>query len=123
MTACAKKIIPQDFIIGPSGENYEVPLHNQTACCDHDHLPRRARLATLPLTLFFKIVVWTWRLFGAPIAGPICRYQPSCSTYALEAIDRFGPVRGGWLVIKRLARCHPWGGSGYDPVPVHSSSR
>jgi uncharacterized protein len=46
-----------------------------------------------------------------------CRYDPSCSNYALEALDRHGAVRGGWLTVRRLARCHPWGGHGWDPVP------
>jgi uncharacterized protein len=123
-----KKIIQQNLIIRPSGPDYEVSLHNRMGfsasaegCCDHHHMPPSDRLATLPLAILFKTMIWIWRLFGAPIAGPICRYEPSCSTYALEAIDRFGAVRGAWLTVKRLARCHPWGGSGYDPVP--SSSR
>ena len=46
-----------------------------------------------------------------------CRFSPTCSQYALEALRKYGPVKGGWLTLKRLARCHPWGGSGYDPVP------
>jgi uncharacterized protein len=46
-----------------------------------------------------------------------CRYDPSCSNYALEALDRHGAFRGGWLTVRRLARCHPWGGHGWDPVP------
>ncbi|MGE5540398.1 MAG: membrane protein insertion efficiency factor YidD [Gemmatimonas sp.] len=78
----------------------------------HSGEPLRT-LAAAPL----KALVWAWRLVGAPIAGPVCRYEPSCSSYALQAIDRFGPIRGGWLTLKRLGRCHPWGGSGYDPVP------
>lgn len=46
-----------------------------------------------------------------------CRFDPSCSTYALEAFDRHGLLRGGWLTARRLGRCHPWGGQGWDPVP------
>lgn len=55
----------------------------------------------------------------APGSG--CRFEPSCSAYALEAVRRHGPFGGAWLALKRLARCHPWGDSGYDPVP-HSCS-
>jgi len=90
------------------------------ACCDHRHetrAVRRLREAALPLAFLLKGIVWAWRLVGAPIAGPVCRFEPSCSTYALEAIERFGPFKGAALTAKRLARCHPWGGSGYDPVP------
>ncbi|RME73224.1 MAG: membrane protein insertion efficiency factor YidD [Planctomycetota bacterium] len=54
----------------------------------------------------------------SPWLGPHCRYQPSCSQYAAEAIERHGPWRGGWLALGRLLRCHPWGGWGPDPVPA-----
>ena len=53
----------------------------------------------------------------SPQLGSNCRYTPTCSQYAVEALRKYGPVKGGWLTLKRLARCHPWGGSGYDPVP------
>ncbi len=53
----------------------------------------------------------------SPFFPPSCRYVPTCSQYGLEAIKKHGPFRGGWLTIKRLFSCHPWGGSGYDPVP------
>jgi putative membrane protein insertion efficiency factor len=59
-----------------------------------------------------------YQLLISPIYGPVCRYAPSCSHYAHEAVSKHGVARGGWLALKRLARCHPWGGSGFDPVPV-----
>ena len=58
-----------------------------------------------------------WQLGPSRILPPSCRYQPSCSAYAIGALSRYGALRGSWLAAKRLARCHPWGGSGYDPVP------
>lgn len=59
------------------------------------------------------------RVYRYLTAGRVssCRYDPSCSTYALEALERHGAVRGAWLTIRRLGRCHPWGGTGWDPVP------
>jgi putative membrane protein insertion efficiency factor len=53
----------------------------------------------------------------SPLLGPSCRYTPTCSEYAKEAIIKYGPFKGLWLAVKRILRCHPWGGSGYDPVP------
>ncbi|MCB1747173.1 MAG: membrane protein insertion efficiency factor YidD [Gammaproteobacteria bacterium] len=58
-----------------------------------------------------------YRVVLSPLLGPRCRYLPSCSAYALEALERHGLLRGGWLAVRRVLRCHPWGGSGYDPVP------
>jgi putative membrane protein insertion efficiency factor len=58
-----------------------------------------------------------YQLLVSPALPPSCRYYPSCSHYAAEAIGRHGPVRGSALAMRRLLRCHPWGGSGYDPVP------
>jgi uncharacterized protein len=71
--------------------------------------------------LLLKGPVWFYRMAISPVLGPKCRFQPTCSAYALEALDKHGPVRGVWLAARRLAKCHPisWlGGShGYDPVP------
>ena len=53
----------------------------------------------------------------SPMLPPRCRYQPTCSQYAIEAVRKYGALQGGWLAAKRIGRCHPWGGSGYDPVP------
>ncbi|QGP79234.1 membrane protein insertion efficiency factor YidD [Sphingobium sp. CAP-1] len=58
-----------------------------------------------------------WQLGPSRILPPTCRYAPSCSEYAIGAIRKYGAIKGSWLGFKRLMRCHPWGGSGYDPVP------
>lgn len=71
------------------------------------------RLAGLALNL----AIAAYRLVLAPLLPPSCRYLPSCSSYASEAIARHGAWRGGRLAVRRLCRCHPWGGGGYDPVP------
>lgn len=62
-------------------------------------------------------LILTYRYTLSAVMGRTCRFAPSCSEYAEEAIARHGPLRGSWLALKRIARCHPWGGSGYDPVP------
>ena len=62
-------------------------------------------------------VVKLYRVAIGPYLPKVCRFEPSCSTYALEALEQHGAVRGGWLAARRLARCHPWGGHGFDPVP------
>jgi putative membrane protein insertion efficiency factor len=59
-----------------------------------------------------------YQRFVSPFLGPRCRFYPSCSNYALQAVQRFGTFYGTWLSIKRLARCHPWHPGGYDPVPT-----
>lgn len=62
-------------------------------------------------------LVRVYQLFISPLLPPSCRYMPSCSAYALEALERHGAVRGGWLAVRRIARCHPFRPGGYDPVP------
>ncbi len=58
-----------------------------------------------------------YQRFISPLTPPACRFTPTCSQYTLEAIQKYGALKGTWLGIKRICRCHPWGGSGYDPVP------
>jgi len=69
------------------------------------------------LTKVFLLPVYFYRYCISPYTPASCRYTPTCSEYAIQAITKHGPFRGILLTIKRLARCHPWGGSGYDPVP------
>lgn len=64
-----------------------------------------------------SLPIRAYRLLLSPLIGKNCRYHPTCSAYALEALERHGPIRGSWLAIRRIARCHPWGGMGHDPVP------
>lgn len=58
-----------------------------------------------------------WQIGPSAILPPSCRYTPSCSAYAIEAVTRYGAARGGWLAVRRIMRCNPWGGCGPDPVP------
>jgi putative membrane protein insertion efficiency factor len=64
-----------------------------------------------------------YRLCISPMYGQVCRFYPSCSAYALEAVERHGAVRGSWLAVRRLVRCHPWNPGGYDPVPPKDVDR
>lgn len=61
--------------------------------------------------------VYFYRYSISPLIAPRCRYTPTCSEYAIEAVKKHGVIKGGWMAIKRIGSCHPWGGSGYDPVP------
>lgn len=69
------------------------------------------------LVSFLKLPVHLYRLLLSPLLAPRCRFWPSCSAYALEALDVHGPAQGMRLTLKRLLRCHPWGGNGIDTVP------
>jgi putative membrane protein insertion efficiency factor len=63
------------------------------------------------------LIAKAWQYGPSRIMPPTCRYVPSCSAYAIEAISRYGALKGGWLATRRICRCHPWGGFGHDPVP------
>ena len=89
-----------------SHESHEHGLH------DGERKGRRSRgvlLARAPVR-FYQLAI-------SPFLPPACRYYPTCSNYALEAIEKYGPARGGWLAIRRILRCHPFRTGGYDPVP------
>lgn len=72
-----------------------------------------SRALSRPLIGLVKI----YRVVISPWLGTNCRYQPTCSDYAIEALQTHGVLKGSWLAARRIGRCHPWGGSGYDPVP------
>ncbi|WP_076071137.1 membrane protein insertion efficiency factor YidD [Sphingomonas montana] len=63
------------------------------------------------------LIARLWQIGPSRLIPPTCRYAPSCSSYAIEALSRYGAAKGGWLAARRLLRCHPWGGCGADPVP------
>ncbi|QBX55406.1 membrane protein insertion efficiency factor YidD [Nocardioides seonyuensis] len=63
-----------------------------------------------------------WRFAISPLYGQVCRYHPTCSAYALDAVTQYGAARGGWLALRRLSRCHPWAAGGYDPVPSRADT-
>src|SRR5919199_1133615 len=102
---------------GPAGGNGRTPdvkAHvngnvnvNVASRQSLEHLPR---LAVLLLIRAYQGLV-------SPGLPPGCRFEPTCSRYAYAAVERYGVLRGGWLAVRRVLRCHPWGGSGYDPVP------
>jgi uncharacterized protein len=69
------------------------------------------------MKIAFRCLIQFYRFFISPMLAPRCRFFPSCSTYALEALEQHSLGYALWLIIKRIGRCHPWGGSGYDPVP------
>ncbi len=65
----------------------------------------------------FLVLIKIYQLFISPLTPATCRYQPSCSNYSVEALKKYGIFKGSWLSFKRILSCHPWGGSGHDPVP------
>lgn len=76
-----------------------------------------------PLAHLLRALVYLYRWTLSPFVGWHCRFQPTCSCYAIEALEKHGAIHGGWLTVHRLARCQPWGGSGYDPVPESTRDR
>jgi putative membrane protein insertion efficiency factor len=100
------KVISSCWVDHPPGP---VPGRNWNA--------RSANSSRRWLTRGLQLPIRIYRHFVSPLLGPHCRFHPSCSTYALEALERHGPLRGGWLALGRLVRCGPWTPGGHDPVP------
>ena len=69
------------------------------------------------LNYLLIIPIKLYQILLSPLIGPSCRFTPTCSNYAIQAINKHGPLKGLWLAIKRISKCHPWGDSGHDPVP------
>ena len=70
-----------------------------------------------PISFLISLPIRAYRAIFSPWVGHNCRYQPTCSAYALKALEKRGAIVGVFLIVKRLLKCHPWGGQGYDPVP------
>ncbi len=75
------------------------------------------------LSYILTALVQFYKRYISPLTPASCRYQPTCSSYMLEAIQVHGALKGFWLGLKRILKCHPWGGSGYDPVPRKSTGK
>lgn len=72
-----------------------------------------SKVVVFPLIILVRIYQW----IISPILPPVCRFQPTCSHYMIESLKIWGPIKGTYLGIRRIMRCHPWGGHGHDPVP------
>jgi putative membrane protein insertion efficiency factor len=83
---------------------------------------RAGRLLVLAPREAVVLVLRLYQLTLSPMLGPVCRFAPSCSSYAVTAVRRYGVLHGGWLTARRLSRCHPWNDGGWDPVPERSST-
>ena len=75
------------------------------------------RVTIKVFTFPFVLVIKIYQIIVSPLFPPSCRFMPTCSQYSIEALGKYGLFKGGWLTIKRISKCHPWGGNGYDPLP------
>lgn len=69
------------------------------------------------MTRILLVLIRAYQYLVSPMLGPSCRFTPTCSEYAVEALKKYGVIKGGWLSVKRVGRCHPWHDGGYDPLP------
>lgn len=79
------------------------------------------KAAMTTISVLLLALIRGYQLLVSPFFPPSCRYFPTCSDYARQAVSRHGPIKGGWLALWRILRCHPWGGFGYDPVPEQTA--
>jgi putative membrane protein insertion efficiency factor len=86
-------------------------------------LKKAVALALMPLGFVLIALIKIYQYVLSPMMPPTCRYLPTCSSYAAEAVQRHGAIVGAWLALRRIVRCHPWGGHGYDPVPKARSDQ
>ena len=120
--ALAREIIPSEGMSGADHVMIGRPAGSSAtssfcaATCRRASPGPRPRLAQV----MAQAMIWVsraWQKGPSKVLPPSCRYQPSCSAYAITAIERYGALRGGWMAVKRILRCNPWGGYGPDPVP------
>lgn len=101
------------------------PDPSPSCSCDHHDVPSTA-LSPMParfgVSWVFVGLIRLYQVLISPLLGPRCRFHPSCSRYAAEALAEHGPLRGTWLAVRRIGRCHPFHPGGYDPVPPKRSS-
>lgn len=109
----------------PSADAEDHSDSSPAPCCDHHDVPSTA-LSPMParfgVSWLFVGLIRLYQLLISPLLGPRCRFHPSCSRYAAEALAEHGPLRGTWLAVRRIGRCHPFHPGGYDPVPPKRSS-
>jgi len=106
---------PQALALSPVPELTDGAAHS--AAVIDDAMAANTPVRLDPLAAVLVLLIQIYRQWVSPLLGPRCRFVPSCSAYGLEAIARHGALRGGWLTLKRLLRCHPWTPCGCDPVP------
>jgi putative membrane protein insertion efficiency factor len=97
--------------MGRGFPNFHFSLKKQVFCVKIKNLAEKL------LRCVFVAAIWIYRAAASPLFPPSCRYHPTCSAYALEAIEKYGPLKGGLIGLKRIMRCHPWRPGGYDPLP------
>jgi uncharacterized protein len=119
-------ILPRSQEPGARSQESEESTHAPAVARSTLHAPRFTALLRIPrLALILVVHLYRWTLSPAKtfLFGPLggCRFEPSCSAYALEALRTHGALVGSWLALKRIGRCHPWGSCGHDPVPQSRS--